>query len=331
MKRLGIIVGIFGTIAFLVAFFVSRRTQISKEGPIVQPTISPIVSPLPQPSFPADPMVPSPSYTLGAIADTFPRSLPVFTAQPVANEQVEVQRIAAVLGIQSPPAVDRAPEGAYYMWSTSPGLFIGPGTQHVDYSAVAPTNTPLASPDNTFVSAGMGLATRVLQWYQLKLTSTLYFAPQVTDLNFVPRQSATAIQLIFTPQLSGLPLIAGNPTTSGITIRYNASQSLLYFSGYTYPKFVASGATPIISLEDAGRRLLSNQGTILSLSSAADINAHDTKWYQFSLATVSRADLAYYYDFAKKQLSPVFLFTGAAIDKTTGKQVDTTTAVSAVP
>lgn len=332
MKRIGVIIFIFFIIALLVALFVSRRQQSTKQDtPAAQPSPT-LPPPLPQPTFPTDSLLPSPSYVMGTIADTFPKSLPVFIPQPGPTIQKEAERLASIFTISAAPTISTDPDGAvYYMWSADPGLIVGPNAQHVNYSRTAPTTNPLLPPDSIFTSLGQQLASKVLPGYQTKLTSTLYYAPQVTDLNFVPRTTATAIQLTYLPVLGGIPLVAGAPKNSETTIRYNAAQTLLYYSGYIYPQFKESGQAPIISLQEAGARLVAGKGGVVYAFSQADLNAHDTKWYQFSLASVVGAELAYYYDFKRKQLAPVFLFTSTAVDKTTGNKVDVVSAVSAIP
>jgi hypothetical protein len=218
------------------------------------------------------------------------------------------------------------------MWSTSPGLIVGPGTQRADYSATATTDAPLQLQDAEYIALGRQLVSSVVSYYPIKLASVLYYTPNVSDLNFTSRDQATAIQVTYLPTLKDIPLIAGDPKSSEAIVRYSADKTILYFSGYIYPQFVQTGASsPIISLSEAETRLLAGKGTILSAGSTADINAADTKWYQFNVSGISKVDLAYYYDFTNKHLSPVFLFYGTATDKTTQNKVDTVSVVSAVP
>ncbi len=331
MKRVGIIIIIFLAVALLVAFFVSRREQKTEQDRSPTQLATTAVVPLPQPSFPTDPLLPSPSYTMGTIADTFPKTIPIFTSGAPVSLQKEVERVAKIFNVTSAPTIDTAFDGTYYMWSTNPGLMIGPDGSRVSYSASGTTTDPLLPGDSAYTTAATQLVSAVAQGQTARLSSTLYFAPQLTDLNFVERGRATGIQLGFTAILGGFPLIAGDPKSSETVLRFNSGKNLLHYAGYIFPQFVPSGTTSIISLQQAGERLLAGQGTVLSATSPTDLNAHDTKWYQFSLSAVARADLAYYYDVPAKRLSPVFLFTGKAIDKTTGSQVDTVTAVSAVP
>lgn len=268
---------------------------------------------------------------MGVVNETFPTSLPAIEQKPAPLSQAEISRFATTFHVPGQPIVNSAVDGPYYMWSEG-GLIVGPNTQHVDFSTTAPVDAPIQTSDGEFTALSQQLASSVVSYYPVKLTSISYYAPRGTDLNFVSRDQATAIQLTYLPTFGGLPLVAGDPKSSESVVRYNAAKTLLYYSGYVYPQFVQTGKTsPIISLQDAQARLLAGKGSILSASSRADINAHDTRWYQFSLATITKAALAYYYDFANKRLSPVFLFTGTTIDTATQNQVDTVSAVSAVP
>lgn len=332
MKKIVIIAGLFILITAVVAFVASRRVSPGQSPP-VSPTPTGKAPVIPKPTFPdVSSFLTQPSYTIGAVSGTFPSSMPIFTTEPQGFLDTEVSRFATLFHINTAPVVNSAVDGTYYMWSTDPGLIVGPNGQHIDYSASAPTSAPLAGPDSVFVSLGQQLASSVVQWYPQKQTSVLYFSPQITDLNYVSRDKATAIQITYLPSLGEFPLVAGDPKLSETVVRYNAAKTLMYYSGYIYPRFVQTSQTvPIVSLQEASARLVAGQGAILSASSQEDINVHDTRLYRFSLATITGGRLAYYYNFSNKQLSPIYLFTGTAIDSSTQKRVDTVSAVSALP
>lgn len=330
MKRIGIVILLVGIVAMIVAFVVSRQSTLPGGSPTPTPTPKQQpTTPLPQPTFPDNSQfLPTASYSIGALGGEFPSSVPLYAMTAPINVQAETERIAPIFGVTGRPNIVTAADGTYSMWPT---LIIGPNARHVDYSIPPGGTSPVQAAEASYTAPATQLASRVLQWFPLTVAGVQYYAPEGNDLNYVTRDKATAAEVSLVPTLEGFPLIVGSPSTSRTVVRYSSQGKLLYYSGYVYPKPEKKEAVPILSVAQASTRLTDGRGVMLSAVSPQDLNAHDTKWYQFSLVSVRRVELVYYFDFAKFQLSPVFLFYGTAADKTTGKQVDTVTAVSAIP
>ncbi len=238
----------------------------------------------------------------------------------------------------SPKTVNAGGTRLYWSTNTS-GLSIGPDGSRVSYSQTLPSSMPpLNQQDGYFAN----LAQQFLQKNnllparaRLSLPQVRYFNPTTQaeeGLNYTDRAQATAIELTYTPALDGLPLYTEYPSDSVIVFRYDAAGKMFHFFSPLYPALIKSNATfPVVSTEEAKRRLMSGGGALLYVFADEDINAHDTKQYLFTISKIESTELAYYYERMKRVILPVYVFRGLAKDKNTNKDIKTTSFVLALP
>ncbi|OGG11770.1 hypothetical protein A2Z00_05410 [Candidatus Gottesmanbacteria bacterium RBG_13_45_10] len=321
----------------LIAFLgVVLFTQIRKQANVgIQTSPSPTISQTLPPPFPS-PVADAPlaTYDTSLLKEAFPTSVPAYTVVSVTALEGAATRMANVLGFSGKPTIAKSPKGTYYSWANQlTSVVIGPDAQFVDFSSPTPKSlSPLTDPDAYFALRANTLISSLFPNLVVSTPTYAYYAPTQDSLNYTQRSNATAIEISYQPLLNNLPIFTLYPFQSKITIRYGSDKSLLYLSAPIYPPFNNSGSIMnIATLDEVKQKLSANQGVILYAYALGDENSWNPVRYSFSTIKITNAELAYYFDFARSSLSPIYVFYGTAPDVTTGKTVNIEVAASATP
>lgn len=329
-KRLLLIGVVFIAVLSVVLWFVTRS---STKPPLKEP----VTTSLPQPSLPAGiEREETIFYIVPTIREALPSSVPVYSVTPSAPIKERATTIAKLFGFVTPPETVAAPGGNVYIWNNDKGGFIAqenPASIMASLSSVD-TGVFLQTPEPEIIQKAITFLSSVgfpPGGVTLSPAIVSYFVPTASELQYVDKSLAKAVEVKFSLKADGYSILTGHPDESFIILRYDASGNLFNIVLPIVPGLTKAGAVSrIITKEEAAAMLISGRGRLVSLYSDADKNQlTDVTAYSFNQATITSVTLALYADPKATALLPVFVFRGLTIERQTGKNIQTTTLLSA--
>lgn len=302
-------------------------------------------SPPPVPSYTSPPPPSYPTYNKSVsvqhnpvkITTKFPGEIKSLKNPLGPISELEAQRIAVYFDLSATPETLTVQESVYYVWNTAnASLLIGGDPPTLFY-----TQTPL-EPLSRITIAEEELSQRGENLIQsmhllpagasLTLKSLDYLIYTGEHPEPATRQTATAAQIEYDLVFDGLPILSGFPDVGTFKILFDYNARVLSFSGFLFSGITAAdGQLAIIPVEQAKARLVGGAGTLLSAYSREDRYELARGKYLFKVVEEQGVSLAYYHIPGNELFTPVFVFYGKAVDKTTAKEINTITLVSATP
>lgn len=295
------------------------------------------VAPLVKPSFPQAVSRSQPSYRIDAPGQTFPQTVPsVVYANPTSSKPQAI-RVAGVLGLGGQPVEIKGNRGVLYTWNENgQSLTFGGDPTELSYTIYQPTQTTIdtrAINADAITTQFMGrVGINVPNLTLTKTKTTLYeptpSGPRVTTNT----ATATTLGAGFRYEIDGFPVYTRYPTTPAVSVQIDGEGVLERFNSLWYAGIQKTeSVTPVITYDEAARKLLGGEGTLLAFNSDEPQVTDIPEKLSVQTSSVVRAELAYYYTPGTRLLAPVFVFYGRGTDSKTGRAVNTTTVVSALP
>lgn len=336
MKRIFIIALIFLVVLGAVFFF----TQSMRRAPAEKQSSGPQqpVTRVPPPDFPRPVARKQPDYVVSLASPAPSRPVQAYSAVFPSDFDSYALTLASAFGFSGTSQKISLSAGTVHLWTKgASSLSVGGDPIGFSYATdiepagiVALTNTRLDA-----------IAKQALQ--RVKIPSSPlgltplpadYFAPRGNDLGVVPaQQQATLVQVNYAYTVGDVvPFAMRTPGLPAASVRINAQGRLVSMNAYIFPVITKTDASlSFVSQADALKRLINKEGLLLNISADVDRNEHITRDYSLSSSTITSSTLEYYYSQGNSVLAPVYIFGGAGVDATTGKRVQTTTVVSALP
>jgi len=295
------------------------------------------IAPLVKPSFPQSVSRSQPSYRVDMPGQTFPQTVPSVVYTNPASSQSQAVRIAGVLGLGGQPVEIKGNRGVLYTWNENgQTLTLGGDPTELSYTFYQPSQTTMGTrainADTTTTQFVGRVGISVPNLTLTKIKTTLYeptpSGPRVTTNT----QTATTLGAEFQYKIDGLLVYTRYPTTSAVSVQIDGEGVLERFNGLWYAGIQKTeSVTPVIAYNEAVRKLLGGEGTLLAFNSDEPQATDIPEKISVQTSSIVRAELAYYYTPGTRLLAPVFVFYGRGTDSRTGRAVNTTTVVSALP
>lgn len=295
------------------------------------------VAPLVKPSFPQSVSRSQPSYRVDAPGQAFPQTVPSVVYANPASSKPQAVRIAGVLGLGEQPVEIKGNRGVLYTWNENgQTLTFGGDPTELSFTFYQPSQTTIGA---RFINADaittqfMGRVGISVPNLTLTKTKTTLYEPTPTGPRVTTNtEAATTLGAEFQYKIGGFPVYTRYPTTPAVSVQIDGEGVLERFNGLWYAGIQRTeSVTPVVTYDEAVRRLLGGEGTLLAFNSDEPQTTDVPEKLSVQTSSIVRAELAYYYTPGARLLAPVFVFYGRGADSKTGGAVNTTTVVSALP
>lgn len=331
-KRLFIIIGIF-LIVGIGVFVFTQRAREERLAPLSgQPPIAPIV----RPSFPASVPRPQPGYQVAAPERVFPPSLATVTYSPPQSVRPQALLVAQALGLAGEPTEIPGTRGTLFTWQQDgKTLTVGGQPTEVSYTAYQSSRTAVGAQSIDVDAIAEQLIKQIgliTPGVSLQKTKIALYEPTSDGPKETANTSlATTLRADYSYTIDEYPIYTRYPNPA-LSIQINGDRQTEALNAYWYTGVQKTeSVVPIVSYEEAVRRLLAGEGALLAVNVQDPPLTDIPQKFTVQTSTISKAELAYYYTPGNTILAPVFVFYGQGIDSETNKPADTLTVVSALP
>lgn len=267
---------------------------------------------------------------------TFPATVPHYSASSSRLVEQETERLVSLLNISAPIQTIAGSRGKYLSAQNSFGaLLVSEKPLSFVYDAASISGKIITYDSSLVLATGIKQLEdlSVLQAPALPATEIYsYFSPVGSSPNQLKSASgATMVQVDIPLRLETFPLYVGDANTPAFSLRFDGDKKLIQIRGYILPTIKKEhNEIKIISYKDAVTRLQTNSGILSSLW-LSDTGTSFLTGSTPKDIEISGAKLGYLYLSDRKDLVPVFIFSGKGFVSEEGRVVNTTTIVLATP